>query len=195
MTVSALCSQHFWLRPQQNFPSRVGSLEALGDGCPHHGVAGFGRSSFKRPCGRPPWERKIQFWNHCTHTHTTPRVIGSKWSVEDLSRMWLFHFDAVCGKCPDAARSHHQRADKTLATEPLRGWPPCRGGEAQYLSGFKPDGEAKSRPRVTVCRWPRGPHRVWEGTPRARHFWVNASRVIPPMTIANVKNPSIYIFF
>ena len=37
--------------------------------------------------------------------------------IEDLchthvSHKWLYHF-AACGKCPDAARLHHQRAEKT----------------------------------------------------------------------------------
>ena len=31
------------------------------------------------------------------------------------------------------------------------------------------------------------------GHPWPRPFWVNASRVIPPWTIPNVKNPSIFI--
>ena len=36
-----------------------------------------------------------------------------------------------------------------------------RGGGSQYLSGFTPDREARSQPRVTVA----GAHWVWEGTP------------------------------
>ena len=42
----------FWLRPQQSFPSHVGSSNALRDGHPHTAPqAGFERSS-KRPSGR-----------------------------------------------------------------------------------------------------------------------------------------------
>ena len=35
----------------------------------------------------------------------------------------------------------------------------------------------------------------WCGLPESATFWVNASRVLPPLTIANVKNPSIFISF
>ena len=31
------------------------------------------------------------------------------------------------------------------------------------------------------------------GFPESATFWVNASRVLPPLTIASVKNPSIFI--
>ena len=31
--------------------------------------------------------------------------------------------------------------------------------------------------------------------PESATFWVNASRVLPPLTISNVKNPGIFIFF
>ena len=34
-----------------------------------------------------------------------------------------------------------------------------------------------------------------QGRPESATFWVNASRVLPPLTISNVKNPSICILF
>ena len=35
--------------------------------------------------------------------------------------------------------------------------------------------------------------KIYVGTPVAATFWVNASRVLPPLTIPNVKNTSIFI--
>ena len=59
--------------------------------------------------------------------------------------------------------SHRKRvagqlhADEDVKVFLSGGRPHCRGGRAQYLSGFAPDGEAKSRPRVTVACGPGGP--------------------------------------
>ena len=54
--------------------------------------------------------------------------------------------------------------------------PPCRGGGAQYLSGFAPDREAKSRPRVTVAGGPGGPMGDGKGPPNRAH----GRRIIEP---------------
>ena len=40
--------------------------------------------------------------------------------------------------------------------------------EAQHLSGFAPDREARGQPRVTVAGGPGGSHWVWRGGPPKR---------------------------
>ena len=54
----------------------------------------------------------------------------------------------------------------------IGGRPPCRGGVAQYLSGFAPDAAAKSRPRVTVAGDPEGPLDYGRGPPKPPHHRV-----------------------
>ena len=55
----------------------------------------------------------------------------------------------------NSSKSSSNSNSSSNNNNPLGGRP-CRGGGAEYPSGFAPDGEARSRPGVTVAGGPRG---------------------------------------
>ena len=60
--------------------------------------------------------------------------------------------DQTAGRCHHHYHRHHHHQSIPFLVRP-----PCRGGGAQYLSGFAPDREARSLPGVTVAGGPGCP--------------------------------------